>query len=217
MKRYLFPVFALVALFATNSCSKQAGDADKKGADDSPAQVKLEHPIRNQDNPIITFDTDFGKLTLELYRDVAPNHADSFLARVQEGFFDSTLVHRVVKGFMMQGGNPQVVGREQVKYALKAEFNDLPHKEGTLSAARSNDPNSATTQFFICFARNPNTASLDQHYTNFGQLLNGYEVLHKIEQVPVGPNKWMGGEVSGPLEPVWIIKAYKSDAEGNPI
>jgi len=108
------------------------------------------------------------------------------------------------------------VGRRPVAYTLNAEFNDLPHKDGTLSMARSNDPNSASTQFFICLGRNRSTQGLDGKYTNFGQLIRGYDVLHAIGEVNVGPNKFMGGrEVSAPLEEIKIIKAYLSDTEGN--
>lgn len=219
MIRYLILFICAGLLVTAASCSQQSGDEKTEDTTMEKAEaVAVEHPVRSEDNAIFTMETDFGKLTVELYRDVAPAHADSFLARVEEGFFDSTSIHRVVKGFMMQGGNPAAVGRQPVKYSLQAEFNDLPHKEGTLSAARSNDPNSASTQFFICFARNQYTASLDKQYTNFGQLLNGYEALHKIEEVAVGPNKWMGGtEVSAPLEEIMVLRAYKSDAEGNPL
>ena len=117
---------------------------------------------------------------------------------------------------MIQGGKAAAVGKRPVSYSLKAEFNDLPHKDGTLSMARSKDPNSASTEFFICLGRNRSTQDLDSKYTNFGQLIRGYGVLHAIGEVNVGPNKLMGGrEVSAPLEEIKIIKAYLSDAEGN--
>ncbi len=177
---------------------------------------ELEHPIRNVENAIVTIETDQGNLTMELYRDIAPAHADSFLARVKDGFYDSTQFHRIVKGFMAQGGNAKVVGRPGVKYSINAEFNDLPHKEGTLSAARTPDINSASTQFFLWFGRNRSTAGLDNKYTNYGQLLMGYDVLHKIEAIKTGNTKWTSPqEKSGPLEPAWIFKAYESDAYGN--
>ncbi|UCC45821.1 MAG: peptidylprolyl isomerase [Candidatus Zixiibacteriota bacterium] len=220
-KTFVLTLFLAIALCLGYS-GITADDQDKKAEDPKKSEItdkeaKLEHPIRHKDNPIVTLETNLGNLTLELYRDVAPAHADSFLARTEDGFYDSTIIHRIVKGFMAQGGNAAVVGKRPVSYTLNAEFNDLPHKEGTLSAARTRDPNSASTQFFICFGRNRSTASLDRQYTNYGQLLMGYDVLHKIEEIPVGPSRMMGGEVSQPLEEVRILKAYASDAQGNPL
>ncbi len=177
----------------------------------------MRHAIRNDDNKIVTLRTNFGKMTLELYHDVAPAHADSFLARVEDGFYDSTIFHRVVENFMIQGGNPTPVGKEPVSYNLDAEFSQVPHKFGTLSMARGYAENSAQTQFFICLGRNPSVAWLDGKYTVFGQLLKGYDVLSRIGKVEVRASKPMGGEVSEPVEPVYLIKAYVSDAEGNPL
>ena len=109
------------------------------------------------------------------------------------------------------------MGKERVKYTLNSEVNDLPHREGTLSMARSQDPNSAKTQFFVCLTRNSSIAWLDGKYTNFGQLLKGYDVLQKIAEVKVGPSRWLPNEASQPIEEVKLIKAYPSDAEGNPL
>ncbi len=175
----------------------------------------MEHKIRDAANAIVTLETNFGKMTLELFRDVAPAHADSFLARSNDGFYDSTVFHRVIDGFMIQGGDPTGTGTGDAGYTLDAEFNKIKHIDGTLSMARSNDPNSASCQFFICLERNRGTAGLDGKYTVFGQLLNGYEVLHSIGKTPVGMTQH--GEQSRPLTPVVLIKAYKSDAFGNPL
>ena len=172
-------------------------------------------PIRNPENPIVTIETDFGKMVLELYRDVAPAHADSFVARTQDGFYNGLLFHRVVKNFMIQGGDPLGNGTGNAGYYLPAEFNQLPHQDGTLSMARGQSPNSASSQFFICLARNRSTENLDGKYTNFGQLLKGYDVLHKIGDAVV--EKSMSGEVSKPMEDIYIRKVYLSDADGNPL
>jgi peptidyl-prolyl cis-trans isomerase B (cyclophilin B) len=175
------------------------------------------YPIRSQNDRLVTLETNKGKLVLELYRDVAPNHADSFLARVQDGFYDNTAFHRIIDHFMIQGGGVSVDGKPKtVGYHLNAEFNDLPHQEGTLSAARAADPNSASTQFFVVLERNQSTQSLDHQYTVFGQLIKGYDVLHALGSVAVGPQPY-GGENSKPSESVYIVKAYASDAEGNPL
>jgi len=154
-------------------------------------------------------------LILELYRDVAPAHADSFVARTKDGFYDGTISHRIMKNFMLQAGDPTGTGMGNAGYFLPAEFSDLPHQEGTLSMARSRDINSASCQFFICFGRNSSTAGLDGKYTVFGQLIKGFQTLKKLSEVPVGPSPT--GEVSKPIEDVYLRKVFLSDAEGNPI
>ena len=116
---------------------------------------------------------------------------------------------------MIQGGDPEGTGRGGAGYFLKAEFSDLPHQDGTLSMARSSDPNSASSQFYICLGRNRLTANLDGQYTVFGQLITGYNVLHQLGRVqcvanPNDPRR----EVSKPIEEVIIRRAYESDAYG---
>ncbi|MEW5795541.1 MAG: peptidylprolyl isomerase [Candidatus Zixiibacteriota bacterium] len=176
------------------------------------------HDIRNPSNAIVTLETDSGKLTLELYRDVSPAHADSFLARCGDGFYDSTRFHRIIKDFMIQGGSPFHVGKKSVDYYLPNELNSLPHKFGTLSMASRGEPTTAQTQFFICTDRNAKTQYLDGKYVVFGQLLKGFDVLWAISRVPVEPvSKAPGAEKSLPTKDVWLIKAYRSDAEGNPL
>ncbi len=178
-------------------------------------QPKVEYAIRNASNKCVTLETDMGKMTLELYRDVAPAHADSFAARVADGFYNNTKFHRIIDGFMIQGGDPKGDGSGGAGYNLNAEFNQLPHQDGTLSMARAGDPNSASSQFFICLGRNQQTAYLDGQYTVFGQLVNGFKVLHSIGKVPVVASPW--GENSQPATPVVLKNAYVSDAAGNPI
>ena len=172
-------------------------------------------PVRDPKNSFVTIETDFGKMVLELYRDVAPGHADSFMVRSKEGFYDGTIFHRIVKNFMIQGGDTKGTGFGGADYYLKAEFSELPHQEGTLSAARGRDPNSASSQFYICLGRNRMTASLDGQYTVFGQLITGYNVLHELGNVqcvanPNDPRR----EVSKPVEEVVLRRAYESDAYG---
>ena len=171
-------------------------------------------PVRDPKNSFVTVETDFGKMVLELYRDVAPGHADSFMARSIDGFYDGTIFHRIVKGFMIQGGDPEGTGRGGAGYFLNAEFSDLPHQDGTLSMARSRDPNSASSQFFICLGRNRSTSGLDGQYTVFGQLIRGYNVLHEIGNLPCAPNPGNPREVSKPVEEVVLRRAYESDING---
>lgn len=225
MKKTLF-ILALTLLFAfAIGCSQddqsaQTNDENADTAEQKPmtkedSLAAITYPIRNEDNQFVTLVTNFGNMTLELYRDVAPAHADSFVARTKEGFYDNTTFFRIVENFMIQGGDPTGTGKGKVSYYLKAELSDLPHQDGTLAMARSRDLNSASTQFYICLARNRSTMSLDGKYTVFGQLIKGYDVLHKIGSLEVVANPERGGEVSKPVEEVRLQSAYISDADGN--
>ncbi len=178
------------------------GDAVKEGSEKGKdTKMGTTYTKRNADNPEIAIDTDFGTLKLELFRDVAPGHADSMLSRIREGFYDGLVFHRIIDGFMIQGGDPKGNGTGNAGYYLQAEFSDIKHKEGILSMARAQDPNSASCQFFICLADAP---FLDGKYTVFGQLMDGYEALRKIGKVEVSGS--LGGEKSKPKEPVFIRK-----------
>ncbi|RKX21987.1 MAG: peptidylprolyl isomerase [Candidatus Zixiibacteriota bacterium] len=171
------------------------GDTEKE----TPKKSKTDkYEKRQADNPEIAIETDFGTMKLELFRDVAPGHVDSMLARIKEGFYDGLIFHRIIDGFMIQGGDPQGTGMGGAPYRLKAEFSDLPHLDGTLSMARAQDPNSASSQFFICLGRQ---AFLDGKYTVFGQVMDGMDVLHKIGKVPCG-----GPRKSKPEKDVFIRK-----------
>ncbi len=232
IRRLLLIVAVFGLIFAGTGCSKDEG-ADKKGsaADTMKNQAQqsqvptldydsleaFRYPIKDENNKFVTIATDFGNMTLELYRDVAPAHADSFLARSRDGFYDGTIFHRIINRFMIQGGDPTGTGTGNAGYYLKAEFSDLPHQDGTLSMARSTDPNSASCQFFICLERNRATKGLDKTYTVFGQLIKGYDVLHKIGALECIPNPHNPREVSKPKEDVYLRKAFESDAEGNQI
>ncbi len=194
----------------TSMGDKQMG-ADKAYYDSLAA---IQYPVRDKKNPIVTISTDYGNMTLELWRDVAPAHVDSFVARTKEGFYDSLTFHRVIDNFMIQGGDPKGNGTGNAGYFLPAEFSKEPHVEGTLSMARGQNPNSASCQFFICLNR---AQFLDGKYTVFGKLLKGYDTLHKIGKVKCIPSPGGRGEVSTPEKPVYMTKVYLSDADGNPI
>ena len=204
------------SLAATGEVIKVAESGVAPKFPDSLPQMR--HDIRNPNNAIVTLETDHGKIVLELYRDVAPAHADSFLARCEDGFYSGTKFHRIIKDFMIQGGNPFLVGKQSVTYYLPNELNPLPHKFGTLSMASRGAPTTAQTQFFICTDRNAKTTGLDGKYVAFGQLLKGFDVLWAISRVPVvAAKEFPGAEKSTPTQDVWLQKAYRSDAEGNPL
>ncbi|MEW6218992.1 MAG: peptidylprolyl isomerase [Thermodesulfobacteriota bacterium] len=139
----------------------------------------------------VQIETRLGTIELRLFPDKAPNHVDNFIQLAQKGFYDGTTFHRVIPGFMIQGGDPNTREADRSRhglggpgYNLKAEFNDRPHKRGTLSMARTGDPDGAGSQFFICAAPAP---SLDRQYTVFGEVVSGLEVVDKIVSQPRDP------------------------------
>ncbi|MFT4648162.1 MAG: peptidyl-prolyl cis-trans isomerase B (cyclophilin B) [Planctomycetota bacterium] len=148
--------------------------------------------------------TDAGDMTIEFLHDKAPGHVANFVKLAREGFYDGTRFHRVIPGFMIQGGDPNTKegpraswGTGGPGYQIKAEFNDVHHERGIFSMARSQDPDSAGSQFFLCHG---DADFLDGQYTAFAQLVDGLETLDAIAGGACEP----GGEGSSPTEPVQI-------------
>ena len=139
----------------------------------------------NASNEVAVIKTSEGEMVAEFWPDVAPNTVENFKKLARSGFYDGTAFHRVIKGFMIQGGDPLTKdegkqarwGTGDPGYKIKAEFNDKPHTRGVLSMARSQDPDSAGSQFFICHG---DPHFLDHQYTAFGKLIKGDDVLEKI-------------------------------------
>ena len=138
-------------------------------------------------NPIITFEMENGDIMkAELYPQVAPNTVNNFISLVNKGFYDGLIFHRVINGFMIQGGDPEGTGMGGPGYGIKGEFaqngfaNDLKHSAGVLSMARSMMPNSAVSQFFIMHKDAPH---LDGAYAAFGKIIEGMDVVNKIAEV----------------------------------
>lgn len=155
---------------------------------------------------IVVIDTTEGKMTLELWSNVAPKTVANFKKLADKGFYDTTAFHRIMDGFMIQGGCPNskpgshgIPGTGDPGYKIEAEFNDRSHVRGVISMARAQDPDSAGCQFFICVA---DASFLDGQYTCFGQLIDGDDVLEKIAKMPVGRSAM--GENSHPLKRVEI-------------
>jgi len=123
--------------------------------------------------------TNHGDITIELWNDVAPKHVDNFLKLAGDGFYDGLTFHRIIPNFVIQGGCPSGNGTGGPGWMVDAEFNDREHVEGTLSMARSSDPNSAGSQFFVCLGRE-HCQHLDGSYTAFGQVVDGIEVVREI-------------------------------------
>lgn len=147
-----------------------------------------EEEIKKMAETKAVIETKFGSIELKFFPDVAPNHVDNFIQLAKKGFYDGTTFHRIIPGFMIQGGDPNSKDPDRSRhgmgdpgYKLKAEFNDRSHKKGTLSMARSQNPDSAGSQFFICVANAP---WLDRQYTVFGEVTSGMEVAEEIVKQP---------------------------------
>jgi peptidyl-prolyl cis-trans isomerase B (cyclophilin B) len=148
----------------------------------------IREEIKKMAETTAVIETKFGNLELKFFPDVAPSHVKNFIDLAKKGFYDGTLFHRVIPGFMIQGGDPNTKDPDRSKhgmggpgYTVKAEFNDKPHKRGTLSMARAADPNSAGSQFFVCVAP---ASFLDKKYTVFGEVVSGMEAADKIVSAP---------------------------------
>jgi peptidyl-prolyl cis-trans isomerase B (cyclophilin B) len=164
-------------------------------ADNSPAffenaryRTFNKQEILSMEQTTATIETKFGEITLKFFPEVAPNHVNSFIELARDGFYDGTTFHRIVPGFVIQGGDPNTKSNDRSRhgmggpgFSLKAEFNKLPHKRGTLSMARAAHPDSAGSQFFICVVDAP---FLDGEYTVFGEVVKGMDVVDKIVSQP---------------------------------
>src|SRR4051812_37586902 len=149
-------------------------------------------PNTDSAKEVAVIKTSMGEMVLEFWPEVAPKHVENFKKLAKQGFYDGTAFHRVIKNFMIQGGDPNTKdeskrgqwGQGGPGYNVSAEFNDRKHTRGVLSMARSRDPNSAGSQFFICLADAPH---LNHQYTAFGKLIKGDDVLEKIGGAPTDP------------------------------
>ena len=193
MKRVLF------ALAAALLCGLAVSAEDK-----APTKTdKKETPVSNTTNEVAVIKTVAGDMVIEFWPDVAPKTVENFKTLAKKGFYDGTAFHRIIKGFMVQGGDP--LTKDETKqnrwgtgdpgYKIKAEFNERSHKRGVISMARSQDPDSAGSQFFICHG---DPSFLDRQYTAFGKLIQGDDVLEKLATTKVGsqdrPDKRQGVE-----------------------
>ncbi len=138
-------------------------------------------------NPVVTIETAEGVMKVELYPEVAPNTVRNFLSLVKKGFYDGTIFHRVIPGFMIQGGDPEGTGMGGPDYHIRGEFakngfqNDLKHAKGVISMARASHPDSAGSQFFLMAGDAP---YLDGNYAAFGKIIEGLEEVDRIVRAP---------------------------------
>jgi len=157
-------------------------------------------------NEVAVISTDYGDMTVTFWSDVAPKTVENFKKLANDGFYNGTAFHRIIKGFMVQGGCPNtkegargMPGTGDPGYKLDAEFNAKPHVRGVLSMARATDPNSAGCQFFVCHG---DARFLDRQYTAFGEITAGDEVLEQIANLPTKASG--GGEQSTPIDRVGV-------------
>jgi len=183
LRNYLSLLCGLTLASFSNQPSAFAADP---GSSTASATAKADDP------EVAVIHTTEGDMVVQFWTDAAPNTIANFKKLAKSGFYDGTCFHRVIKGFMIQGGDPKTKdpakedewGSGDPGYKINAEFNDHSHQRGVLSMARSNDPNSAGCQFFICHG---NPTFLDHQYTTFGKLIKGDDVLDKIANTSTHP------------------------------
>ncbi len=163
--------------------------------------------MSDADNEVAVIKTTQGEMVIRFWPDVAPKTVENFKKLARDGFYDGTAFHRIVKNFMIQGGDPLTKnpaaedswGTGGPGYKIKAEFNERPHVRGVISMARSQNPDSAGSQFFICLA---DARFLDRQYTAFGELIKGDEVLGRLGDTVTTQSR--GGEKSKPTSRVGV-------------
>ncbi len=194
MKFIYFPLALMLLATTSQVRSETAESATESNANPTAEEVAI-------------IETTKGNMTIAFWNDVAPETVANFKKLARKNFYDGTAFHRIIDGFMVQGGDPLTkdpankarYGTGDPGYKIKAEFNKMKHERGVISMARSRDPDSAGSQFFIMLAANP---GLDGQYTAFGKLIAGDDTLTKIGKTSVGPSR--GGEMSSPLERVEV-------------
>jgi len=176
----------------------------------SAATTAQEKPMSAYENKIAELHTSAGQINLRFFPDASPNHVKNFLDLAEQGFYNGTKFHRVIPGFMIQGGDPNTISGSPATWGtggspknVKAEFNSISHKRGILSMARAQSPDSASSQFFIVVK---DSTFLDNQYTVFGEVTQGMEVADKIVGAPKGP-------ADRPVDPVAITKIVVRDAQ----
>jgi peptidyl-prolyl cis-trans isomerase B (cyclophilin B) len=173
-------------------CGPSASAPDQGAEKTQQPKQQESSTVKSSSAEVAVINTTAGEMVIEFWPDVAPNTVSNFIKLAKSGFYDGTCFHRVIRDFMIQGGDPltkdeskkAMWGTGDPGYKIKAEFNDRSHKRGVISMARSQHPDSAGSQFFICHG---NPTNLDGQYTAFGKLIKGDEALEKIATTPTGP------------------------------
>lgn len=181
----MISIMMILAIFT--GCSSSSDEGNDAANND---EADTERPEPTGKTPIVTMTMkNGGEVTIELYPDIAPNTVNNFISLIEDGFYDGLIFHRVIPGFMIQGGDPDGNGTGGPGYGIKGEFanngfaNDLAHEKGVLSMARSQSPDSAGSQFFIM---TDEATHLDGDYAAFGKVVDGIEIVDEIVQVDKG-------------------------------
>ena len=194
-------IFSLLGL----SCGNSNEENKMENKTERSEQLSKNETIEDSDfqkKEVAIIDTEFGEMVIDFFEGNAPKHVESFKIHARNGYYDKTIFHRVIPGFMIQGGDPNTKGDNNASYGtgghaakyfgignendsstwtLPAEFNNIKHKVGILSMARANNPNSGGSQFFICAAE---ATHLNGKYTVFGQVIEGLEIIEQIVNLP---------------------------------
>jgi cyclophilin family peptidyl-prolyl cis-trans isomerase len=201
---------ASTATVASETTDTAATDTAAPTATLPPATE--EKPMTETENQVAELHTTAGEIDIRFFPDVAPNHVNNFLGLARKGFYNGTKFHRVIPGFMVQGGDPNTISGDPSTWGtggapthLRAEFNSVSHKRGIVSMARATDPDSASSQFFIVVKDSP---FLDNQYTVFGEVTKGMDVADKIVNAPKDA-------MDRPINPVTITKIVVRDAHEN--
>ena len=194
-------IFSLLGLSCGNSNKENKMENKTERSEQETKSETIENS-EFQKKEVAIIDTEFGEMVIDFFEGNAPKHVESFKIHARNGYYDKTIFHRVIPGFMIQGGDPNTKGYNNASYGtgghaakyfgignendsstwtLPAEFNNIKHKVGILSMARANNPNSGGSQFFICAAEAPH---LNGKYTVFGQVIEGLEIIEQIVNQP---------------------------------
>ena len=196
----------------TSTTSTITSATEQPGAPATTATTEEKKTMADYQNKVAEIHTTAGEIDIRFFPDVAPNHVKNFIDLAQKGFYNGTKFHRVIPGFMVQGGDPNTKSSDTSSWGMggsgtkvNAEFNSVPHKRGIVSMARSNDPNSASSQFFIVVK---DSNFLDRQYTVFGKVTKGMDVADKIVNAPRDAN-------DRPNKPTAIEKIVIRDAKAD--
>ena len=201
-------ILSVLAVFFLFGCGKKEEVKTQK-AEEQPTQVAetkapetkpiISEPIVRDKNPVVVMETNYGPIEIELFWKDTPKTAENFLKLVLSGYYDGLTFHRIVPNFVIQGGDPSGDGTGGPGYSIPFEKANTKHLRGSLGMARSQDPNSAGSQFYICLRDLPN---LDNNYVVFGKVIQGMDTVDKIAAVKTGPGDF-------PVDKVIMTKVYE--------
>ena len=201
--------------YSSTTSSSVSNPAPTTPAPAPKASAEENRPMEYYKDKVAELHTSAGEIDIRFYPDAAPNHVKNFIDLAEKGFYNGTKFHRVIPGFMIQGGDPNTISGSPYSWGtggsgknVAAEFNSIHHARGVVSMARSNDPNSASSQFFICVA---DAGSLDNQYTAFGKVTKGMDVADKIVNTPCNASDRPNNPTS--IDKI-VIREAKPDEKG---